>query len=233
MNKHKELLTRYTEILAKPEHQNLLNKIQLDKKFSNVHFSFVPEQYEQATHKILIIGRETRGWKYKLPFQQYDLQTIEQGMLKSQTHFEEHSQKGTKGRSFFNFVHKVGKKSGVDGVIWANIFALDYARTHPKKSNFFNEIKLLSNELLHATIDVLQPEIILFVTGSAGIRARLEYFPDLKPSGNDTDHIPKHLLERFYFDNQNIICYRAPHPSARSKERQQALKHLISLLPQK
>lgn len=51
------LLNKYVEILNKPEHQNLLRAISnKDNKLSNIHLGFVPEHYESAEHKILIVG---------------------------------------------------------------------------------------------------------------------------------------------------------------------------------
>lgn len=50
------LLSKYVEILNKPEHQNLLHAINnKDNKLSNIHLGFVPEHYESAEHKILIV----------------------------------------------------------------------------------------------------------------------------------------------------------------------------------
>ncbi len=233
MNKCDELQRRYAEILSKSEHQALLKEISGNPKFSRLHLSFVPDNYEQAAHKILIIGRETRGWSYKLPNQQYDLEGVLASMQASQKHFLKLVTRNSnlRGRSFFNFVRNVGKRSGFDGLIWANIFALDYEESHPKRLPLYPAITKLSGELLNALIDVMQPEIILFVTGGDGVEARRECFPNIRYSGEDTDGIPKHLLERFYFENSDVLCYRAPHPSATHEKRQHALKHLVSLLP--
>lgn len=232
MSKYDELQQRYAEILSKSEHQALLNETRKNPKFSHLHLSFVPDNYEQAAHKILIIGRETRGWSYHLPNQQYDLAGVMASMQASKAHFLNQQVKhNSQGRAFFNFVRKIGKRSGFDGLLWANIFALDYGKKHPVQSPLYPAITKLSGELLNALIDVMQPEIILFVTGGKGVQARRECFPNIRYSGEDTDGIPKKLLERFYFENSDVLCYRAPHPSARRGERQQALKHLVSLLP--
>ena len=131
------------------------------------------------------------------------------------------------------FIVSLTPEEAVIGV--PNIFAVDYSKGHPARAGNerFKQIKCLSRELLHAQIDILKPDIILFVSGGQGVHARREYFPDLTPSGMDTDGIEKRFLERFYFPAPlaHIECYRSSHPSARAKKNQEALKKLVSLLP--
>ena len=71
------LLSKYVEILNKPEHQNLLHAINnKDNKLSNIHLGFVPEHYESAEHKILIVGRETRSWYDSKKFDEYHAENV-------------------------------------------------------------------------------------------------------------------------------------------------------------
>lgn len=233
------LIKRYVEILNKAEYQDLLRKTGCKESgFSNVHLGSVPENYEIAEHKILIVGRETRGWLKGKQFDGYCAENVENSISCSRDWMKENLtgklKRGTRGSTFFNFVRKVAKRSGYDGILWANIFAIDYKKSHPKYSDMFEEIKKLSRELLCAQIDILKPDIILFVSGNGGIKARREYFPNLVGSGESIDGIEKSLLERFFFqdgDYQKIACYRAPHPSTRKPHGKRALKKLIELLP--
>ncbi len=235
---HEQLKQRYIEILHKPEHQALLQACtEEESKLSNIHLGFVPEGYTLATpNKILIVGRETRGW-FRNEINTYNPDAVEKLMRNSRNHFTGKlpPSKRKKGFTFFNFVHKVASRSGNGGLLWANIFAVDYSKGHPARAGNerFKQIKCLSRELLHAQIDILKPDIILFVSGGQGVHARREYFPDLTPSGMDTDGIEKRFLERFYFPAPlaHIECYRSSHPSARAKKNQEALKKLVSLLP--
>lgn len=73
--------------------------------------------------------------------------------------------KNAKGFTFFNYVRKIGKKSGGNGILWANIFAVDFKQSIPHQHKLFGLIKALSKELLQAQIDILKPNFILFVGG--------------------------------------------------------------------
>ena len=234
------LAKRYVDILQKKEYQKLLEKIENQENgFSNVHLGFVPQGYENATNKILIVGRETRGWRKNIQLRQYTIDDVKTSMQDSRSCMEKNlSRKQQKGAAFFNFVRKVAQQSGESGILWANIFAVDYKTKHPKYAadEDFNNIKALSRELLCAQMDILQPSIILFVSGSSGIKARREYFPNLSGSGKGIAGMEKGLLEQFSFldgDYEKIKCYRASHPSTRRKAGRIALKKLIELLPAK
>ena len=130
-----------------------------------------------------------------------------------------------KRSNIFNFVRNVAKRSGNEGILWANIFAVDYKTKHPKHSDWFEDIKTLSCKLLRAQIEILKPQIILFVSGDGGVAARRECFPDLSGSGPSINGLNKGKLEKFSFEgNKEIICYRAPHPSTRNSRRKARFK---------
>lgn len=249
------LAERYLNILTQQEYQPLIQAIADDfdkghgNGLSDILLGFVPEQYENAEHKILIVGRETAGWRVNkdtnFAITQYDAQIIEKSMDKSKQwvfdNLEGSHSKDVKGRSFFNFVRSVGKKCGNDGILWANTFAVDYKKSTPNTKKLpknykklFKIIKKLSKELLQAQIDILQPDYILFVGGQASLSARSAYFPTLTGDGKRLkDDLPINYLEKFMFDRQDKpICYRTGyHPAYYERNAQRALKVLVEQLP--
>lgn len=64
MQLQNELKNQYATILKKSEYQPLIQAIANDHKngkgkgFSDILLGFVPDNYETAEHKILIVGRE-------------------------------------------------------------------------------------------------------------------------------------------------------------------------------
>lgn len=116
---HEQLKQRYIEILNKPEHQALLQACtEEESKLSNIHLGFVPEGYTLATpNKILIVGRETRGW-FRNEINTYNPDAVEKLMRNSRNHFTGKlpPSKRKKGFTFFNFVHKVASRSGNGGL---------------------------------------------------------------------------------------------------------------------
>lgn len=256
MTLNEQLIEQYLEIFKNPEYQPLIQAIADDfdkghgNGFSDILLGFVPKDYENAEHKILIVGRETTGWRVNedtcLPIIQYDRQVIKKSMNKSESWVTsnltgKHS-KDVKGKTFFNFVRKVRDKCGDNGILWANTFAVDYKKSTPNTKKLpknhkklFEIIKKLSKELLQAQIDILEPDFILFVGGKASLSARRAYFPNLNGDGkNLKDDLPIKYLEKFMFEGQEKpICYRTYHPSYFEKNAQKGLAILIEILPSK
>lgn len=254
MTLNEQLTQRYVKILKNPEYQPLIAQIGDDHKlgkgngFSEILLGFVPENYENTKHKILIVGRETAGWQLdeKNPIKVYDIQTIIKSMIKSKNWVTSNLMgkfsKDAKGKTFFNFVRKVRDKCGDDGILWANTFAVDYKKSTPNTKKLpknhkklFGIIKKLSKKLLYAQIDILKPDFILFVGGQASVSARRAYFPTLKGDGKSlTNNLPIKYLEKFMFEGQDKpICYRTYHPSYFEKNAQNGLATLIEILPGK
>lgn len=246
MQLQNKLKNQYATILKKSEYQPLIQAIANDHKngkgkgFSDILLGFVPENYENAEHKILIVGRETRGWQLDKDnaIESYTDDIIQKSMDKSKDWVKHNltgdSKKGTKGTTFFNFVRKVSNKCGANGILWANTFAVDYKKSIPSQDKLFQDIKNLSKELLQAQIDILKPDYILFIGGTSSVSARREYFPNLKGDSKSFDGIAIRYLERFTFDGQESpICYRTYHPAYRGKNAQKGLEKLIKILPNK
>lgn len=253
MTLNEQLIERYFKILDNSEYQPLIAQISDDHKlgkgngFSEILLGFVPDNYENARHKILIVGRETAGWQLdeKIPIKAYDRNTIINSMTKSKSWVTsnltgKHS-KDEKGKTFFNFVRKVRDKCGDNGILWANTFAVDYKKSTPNTKKLpknhkklFEIIKKLSKELLQAQIDILKPDFILFVGGKASLSAQKAYFPTLKGDGKCLkDDLPINYLEKFMFNKQDKpICYRTGyHPAYYKRNAQRALKVLVEHLP--
>lgn len=244
MNLEKQLIQKYSEILNNPEYQTLIKSIANDHKnskgkgFSDILLGSVPDHYESAKNKILIVGRETRGWKLDAtnPIECYTDEIIQKSMNKSKSWVNDNLTgnlaNGAKGTTFFNFIRKVSNKCGVNGILWANTFSVDYKKSIPNRSSLFQDIKNLSKELLQAQIDILKPDYILFIGGKSSVSARREYFPNLNGDGKSFDDIPIKYLEKFTFaEQENPICYRTYHPAYRGKNAQKGLEKLIEILP--
>lgn len=248
MTLHEELAQLYFDILSKDIYQPLIQHIAHDQKstkksagLTNLFLGFVPDYYATAGHQILVVGRDVQGWRNREYIEQYDQNAIELSMNYSKEWLKKHlnheSQQQQEESSFFNFIKKIAEKSGDEGISWANLFAVDIQKLHPRQQTEFNLIKQLSKELLQAQITVLQPDIVLFFSGldTQASQARREYFPRLIGSGQpEVEHLPKQYLERFYFNQQSFpICYRTCHPCNKSKYGRQGLRELLKLLPEK
>lgn len=256
MTLNEQLIEQYLEIFKNPEYQPLIQAIANDQAksvyknnvgLSNILLGFVPDNYVLAEHKILIVGRETRGWLSGKIFNCYNEQEIVSSMGSSQRHFNHMLSTKRSKISFFGFVQNIAKKTGEEGLLWANIFAVDCKETNPKNNPLFKTIKQLSTELLNAQIDILKPDFVLFLNGNGESvkMARNEYFTNLHWTGKGFGELDKRYLEQcfLYSDDSKYqpTCYRTYHPAFRKNKRnikshynaQKGLATLVEILPSK
>ncbi|MGM8910986.1 hypothetical protein ACS8FB_12805 [Psychrobacter sp. 1U1] len=231
-----KLFERYMSIAE--EHQEFLEKSLSYNDLAKLLLGSVPDEYEKAPNKILIVGRETKGWLKSWNDFQYDKNGIKRSMDKSKEFVRDQlkeKKKDTRGKSFFNFVRDVAKKSGDNGVLWANIYASDYKGghiNHIKDKDMIKEIETISKKIIVAQIEVLNPDIIIFATGNQGIAARRRYFPnsELRERTAIAGYHSKDLWA-FKLPEYDAQCYRIHHPSSFSNEKRQARQKLIEILP--
>ena len=240
------LLKRYQDIFK--ENQEIIDALLSNSNLSKIHLGFVPDDFKQKKHRILIVGRETRGWREKQnDLEKYDQNSVYQLMSWSKSWVKRNLEKSDlvkkRGRRFFNFFRKVSQENPTASILWANIFCVSYKQSNPSKidtESVFVNIKKISESLLKAQIEILQPNIIIFASGldSQAIIARRAYFKDdLKPSGKSAvSGLDKKYLEQFYFSgnyDEDILCYRTVHPSSRTEYSVIALKELRKILKSK
>lgn len=232
----KKVFNRYMNIVK--EHQGFLEQSLSDKNLAKLLLGSVPDEYEKAPNKILIIGRETRGWLKSWDDFKYDENGVERSMNKSKDFLQkqlEEDKKNTRGKSFFNFVRDIAQKSGKNGILWANIYASDFKGGHINKikdKKIIKEVETISRKIIVAQIEELNPDIIIFATGNQGVHARRRYFPNSELRERTTiEGYPINNLWAFKLPEYDAQCYRIHHPSSFSREKKQARQKLIELLP--
>ena len=235
---NEELAARYSNILSEMD-LSLIEGSGTDNGLSGIFLSTVGDGYANAANKIMVIGCETAGWTLLPPTGPDGMADyIARSMAKHRRFLDKQLQsRNARGHTFHNFIRSVTRKSGSDGLVYANLFCFDWKQGSPMKHPRFAEIKRHSQALLKAQIDVLQPDIIIFANGMNTANCRREYFPIDGPGQvctNGRDHVSAgigrdHLWE-FDLDGR-IRCFRIHHPSARSKGAAHAREFLIGLLP--
>lgn len=231
-----KLFERYMSISE--EHKEFLDKSLSYKGLAKLLLGGVSDEYEQAPNKILIIGRETKGWLKSWDDFQYDENGVKRSMYKSKDFLRDQlkeEKRDTRGKSFFNFVRDIAKKSGKNGILWANIYASDYKGGHInqiKDKEMIKEIETISKKIIVAQIEVLNPDIIIFATGNQGVDARRRYFPNSELRERTAiEGYPSKDLWSFKLPEYEAQCYRIHHPSSFRSEKKHARQKLISLLP--
>lgn len=135
----------------------------------------INEQYINSSPKVLLIGQETCGWGDSINFSNLtgflsnDIDSVSSLISKYRDfNFAEKARNNTPFWRFYKQLHGKLKmdfgKSYPNHIVWTNIFKFDYHRKalSNEQKNIF---KSINGELLKKEIEIIQPDMILFVTG--------------------------------------------------------------------
>lgn len=249
---NRQLQTAYEQILSTPETAFLQDETRQagdPKGYSGLFLASVRDGYADASNKVMIVGSETAGWDplkssqdiadglSGLPWQRA---YVTRSMRVHGNYFAKclKQKNRDRGHTFMNYVRDIAAAAGEDGLIYANLFCFDWRRGSPMRSPDFDRVRTLSRQLLHAQIDILKPDVIVFANGISSAGHRREFFP-VGPGGrcsaatSQHETISSHYLWEFTLD-ERIPCLRVHHPSARRKEagigRRAAVMRLAGLL---
>ena len=230
----------YLPILKGLEQHFLDRSREAEPEFANLSGLFlpsVPQGFTSARHRIMVVGRETKGWTIvgkNERFTSLDAY-VNVALNKHRDYLADNLPKSRdKGESFFNLMRSVSKHYGSDGMIWANLFCASWRRNSPLKSPQFATIQKYSELLLKKQIELFQPQTIIFANGTSSAKYRRAFFPTegeasvcSEFSGYEAHGFSREQLLRFQL-NGSIQCYRIQHPSSRSKEARAARKYLVN-----
>lgn len=208
---------------------------------SGMFLPSVPDGYEESRNKIMVIGRETRGWVVLKPDEK--LINLESYIENALNVHKNHSQKEMskvkepRGQSYFKFVRKIKKQSGVSGLIHANLFCFSWNKKSPIGCAHQEVVERYSERLLKFQIEYFKPDIIIFAHGSKGVKFRHRLFPiegEKNVCINPINSIPhphsqSHLWEFDLYGKYK--SYRVSHPSGLGNPSRQAHDYLVSILP--
>lgn len=205
-------------------------------KLSGLFLPGASQAYEQASRRIMVVGRETRRWNItnnEVPFIDLD-EYIQRAMAKQQACLTQYMSKPKdKGASFFNLLRALAADHGNEGIAWANLFSFAWDGKSPMRWPKYRELEAISMQLLKTQVDILKPDIIIFANGASSAKARRTYFPhtgehsvctqlaDYREQGIAKDQLWQFCL------NGSIQCYRIQHPSSISKASREARQFLL------
>jgi len=220
----------------KQEYVRILQGLQIDRfnlaedKYSGVFLPDPFEEYSAAKTKVMLVGRETAGWNTDNDKNTIKRaaglggvtvsQAVDESFRRYRSHFKLKGDKvvDTSRSRFMQYYFRLAKELALDprALIYANLFAWDYAKKSPRcrPADEFNEIASISQQLLAAHIRSFKPDFIVFASGIKGadgiIRSLFNDHFDGYRTNNDR-LIPGKLWE---FEGGGATCYRIAHPRA-------------------
>ena len=222
----------------KQEYARILQGLQIDKfnldedKYSGV---FLPEPFDEywtAKTKIMLVGRETAGWNTdtKPPKNTIKraaglsgvpvLAVVDESLDRYSNHLKLKGEKvvDTSRSRFMQYYFRLAKELALDprALIYANLFAWDYAKKSPRRrpADEFNEIASISQQLMAAQIRRFKPDFIVFASGIRGADGVIRSLFNEHLGGYETVKdklVPGKLWE---FEAAGATCYRIAHPRA-------------------
>lgn len=245
MTTESELLSRkYGDVLAELPPHWIDRSSASEAEFNELSDFFLPgtsEAYLSAPQRIMVVGRETRGWKYikdDAPYVDLD-DYIQRGMKKQQHLLAKFiAQKHDKGVSYFNLLRDIASNHGHEGIAWANLFSCCWKKKSPSKWKHFSTLLEVSEKLLKIQIEVLKPDIIIFANGVTSRVFQKSFFPNKGEDSVCSRHVNFKdqgfsIAQLWQFDlHERIRCYRIHHPSSSSTDARNARAYLLDqLLP--
>jgi len=220
MRVQEELNQLYHEKLSK----NNINKLPELENLSAPLLIKVYENYLKSDLRIMYIGKETNDWltSTKIPENKrgikgvYSKNSLDINRLLNRYDKRMTQKNNWKKNAFFKQYKNIKDQLvdtvvGSGSIVWNNLFKMSYDRgkgyskTSLGHSTILHEI---SKEIFLNELKILEPNILIFVTGSTYDKVIKDYLHDYK---TEKVIIPKKLWK---FKYQNILCYRTVHPDS-------------------
>ena len=213
---------------------------------SRLNDAFLPTVtagYSEAALKVMVVGRETRAWRYSKPAANARVASsadisaelsalgssvadyVDRGMKTHADFLAECLAKSRHKSGLVRLLKEVARVTGSEGLVYSNLFSVAIGGKDPRRDpQAWPVIRGLSQALMNVQIDVLQPDVIVFANGSSSAGERRAFFPH---EGDDaaqirctnphdwksTHKIPVAHLFGFTLDTR-VQCYRIQHPSS-------------------
>jgi hypothetical protein len=225
--KNEELIRRYVQVVGLRHLHDLAEE---NPRLSGLFVGAATDAYLASPRKVLLVGKETAGWNRGLG-RAREFNDVNAYIRSAIARHEQELATPRPSSKFFQFYRQLESLSGSKepaSVAWGNLFCMDHAKASPKKAKRqMGRIGELSRQLLRVQLEVLQPDVIFFVTGHG-------YDRHLKSSvviqhGSSKVHSPKRLWQ---FRVGNAAAFRTSHPQWEKdrKHRDRAIEFAMDAL---
>ncbi|MCR4457895.1 hypothetical protein [Pseudescherichia sp. L3] len=202
-----------------------------EDKYSGIFLPVPFDEYWQSNVKIMLVGRETAGWNTKNNKNSIARAlglvpgiTVETVIEEAVARYRQHLDKkpnGTiklKSRSRFKqYYFRLARELQINpkAIVYANLFAWDYAKKTPldRPATELTEVTSISLRLLAAQIRYLQPDFMIFAAGISRADSTIKklFTEHLEGYQTSAPVISGRLWE---FKSNNTTCFRIAHPRA-------------------
>ena len=178
--------------------------------------------YLNSDIKIMYVGKETNNWltHSSIPIHKrgivgvYNSATLDIPRLLNRYKKQIENPSSWKSNAFFRQYRNIQKQllgEEIGNIIWNNLFKMSYDRGkgYSKTSLGHLELQKISKKIFLKELEILSPDIIIFVTGPNYDKVIKDYFKDEYETVEII--IPRKLWK---FKYKGITCYRTVHPDS-------------------
>jgi hypothetical protein len=211
---------------------NILSDVEISEKIRNFTFSsplcidlnVKNGMISDKKYKVLYVGQQTKGWFNKEERGKIDINIHVEYLQALRSLYKEFNYGDRLEKAKYNgylwqfqrpLIERINEMNNNDfGLLWSNLLRIDENQDKITDINLIRKIAYNNNEILRREIDIIKPEVLVFVTG--------RYFDDLlklsfddiqfQSSINSVLNINKlALLKSKYLP---ILSFRTYHPRA-------------------
>lgn len=205
----------------------LAKELPTDEGLSNPQFMKIPQEYDLADCKLLIVGQQTNGWGVGSKDAGFGANLGDDPAAELMSLYERFALGKNYTKSpFWVASHKLYKalnpQGEPGGFAWSDLVKVDQNRFRPA---FEYENIVSKCELLQAECKLLKPDVVVFFTGPDYDRRLLMTFPGLQMSP---------VIERALFVLEHnalpLRSYRTYHPNYLRRSKQwEILDRIVAL----
>jgi len=224
MDNAKKIQTELNKVYQNELSKSKVNALKDIEKLSAPLLIKVYDNYLNASIKIMYVGKETNHWltHSSIPIEKrglngvynnnsLDIDRLLKRYDKRMTQLENWS-KSALFKQYKNIKDQlVDTQVGSGSIVWNNLFKMSYdiGKGYSKTSlGHSKELQELSKKIFLKELELLKPEILIFVTGASYDKVIKNY---LEAYETIDIIIPKKLWK---FKYKGIVCYRTIHPDS-------------------
>ena len=182
----------------------------------------VYKSYLDSNIKIMYVGKETNNWltRSSIPIEKKGVVGVYKGTkldldrLLTRYKKQMNTPSKWKANAFFKQYTNIQKQllsENIGNIVWNNLFKMSYDRGKGYSKNALGHSKLqeISKKIFLKELEILSPDVIVFVTGPSYDKVIKEYFK------NEYETIEIIIPRKLWkFKYKGITCYRTVHPDS-------------------
>jgi hypothetical protein len=209
---------------------NIISDIEVFEKIRNFTFSsplFIDLNVKNGLieikkYKVLYIGQQTKGWLNKEERKDLRIENHSEYLKALRKNYLEFNYGDRLGGEKYNgylwqfqrpLIERINKKNKDNfGLLWSNVLRIDEEDDKITDEQLIEKIAYNNNEILRKEIEIIKPEVVVFVTGQYFDWLLKKTFEDLEFQSSINNNLNLNKLAVLKSKYLPILSFRTYHP---------------------